>query len=299
MNMQQVPKQLISSEEDVTPFVLAAMQDTRNPRLKEITTALVRHLHAFIREVRPTEEEFEQGLQILNSIGQASNDAHNEAVLYADILGLSTLIDLINNDGMQGETMSALLGPFYRGEAPECGFGDSIVRSDTPGPKLVLKGRVLSTDGAPIAGAMLDVWQASPDGLYENQDAAQADHNLRGKFTTGDDGRYEIVSVKPAGYPIPMDTPAGDLIRAQNRTPMRPAHVHFIVSAPECKTLITQIFSDTDEALRDDVVFGAKTQIAGDLRQQEDGSYVCEYDFILKPGVPTFPEPPIKGKAAV
>ena len=297
MNMHSKPTELISTEADVTPFVLAAMQDTDNTRLKDIVTALVKHLHAFIREVRPTEEEFEHGLQILNSIGQASNDAHNEAVLYADILGLSTLIDLINNDGMQGETMSALLGPFYRGQAPECGFGKSIVRSETPGPELILQGRVTDTDGQPIAGASLDVWQASPDGLYENQDAGQADHNLRGKFTTDAEGRYEIHSVKPAGYPIPMDTPAGDLIRAQNRTPMRPAHVHFIVSAPECKTLITQIFSDTDDALLNDVVFGAKRQIVGELVQREDGSFVCEYDFVLKPGFPTFPEPPIKGKA--
>ena len=296
MNIHAKPVSLISTEDDVTPFVLAAMENTDNARLKEIMTSLVKHLHAFVREVRPTEAEFEHGLQVVNSIGQASNDAHNEAVLYADVLGLSTLIDLINNDGMQGETMSALLGPFYRGAAPDCECGDSIVRCETPGDKLVLKGKVISTDGKPVSGATLDVWQASPDGLYENQDPAQADHNLRGKFTTREDGTYEIVTVKPAGYPIPMDTPTGDLIRAQNRTPMRPAHVHFIVSAPECKTLITQIFSDTDDALLRDVVFGAKKQIAGDLKQLNDGSFVCEYDFVLKPGVPTFPEPPIKGK---
>lgn len=294
--MHNKPIDLISTEADVTPFVLAAMKNTDNARLKEIVTALVKHLHAFIREARPTEEEFEYGLQILNSIGNASNDSHNEAVLYADILGISTLVDLINNNGMQGETMSALLGPFYRGQAPECDFGESIVRSETPGPALILKGRVMHANGDAIVGASLDVWQASPNGLYENQDAGQTDHNLRGKFTTDAEGRYEIHTVKPAGYPIPMDTPAGDLIRAQNRTPMRPAHVHFIVSAPECKTLITQIFSDTDEALVNDVVFGAKRQISGNLVQQGDGSFVCEYDFVLKPGIPTFPEPPIKGK---
>lgn len=294
----QKPTKLISTEDDVTPFVLALMEDTTDPRLKEVVTALTRHLHAFIREVRPTEEEYEKGLEILASIGKACTDSHNEAVLYADVLGLSTLIDLINNDGMQGETMSALLGPFYRGEAPDCAFGDSIVRSESPGEPLVLKGRVLNTDGSPIPGASLVVWQASPEGLYENQDPGQADHNLRGKFTTREDGSYEIVTVKPAGYPIPMDTPTGDLIRAQNRAPFRPAHVHFIVSAPERKTLITQIFADTDEALLNDVVFGAKKQISGDLERQDDGTLVCEYDFILKPGVPTFPTPPIKGKAA-
>ena len=295
MNQHFKPTELISKEEDVTPFVLAAMQDTSDPRLKEIMTSLVRHLHAFLCEARPSEEEFEAGLRVLNSIGQATDDSHNEAVLYADVLGASTLIDLINNDGMQGETMSALLGPFYRGEAPVYENGDSIAHPDTPGVPLTLRGCVRSVEGDPIAGAALDVWQASPDGLYESQDPGQVDYNLRGRFTTDEEGRYLFRSVKPAGYPVPMDTPTGDLLRAQNRTPMRPAHVHFIVSAPGCKSLITQIFSDTDEAMLNDVVFGAKRQIAGEL-VQDDGGFTCTYDFVLKPGEPSFPEPPIKGK---
>ncbi|NKX64682.1 catechol 1,2-dioxygenase [Labrenzia sp. 5N] len=299
---------LISKEEDVTPAVLAAMEATTDPRFKEIITSLVRHLHAFLREVRPTEAEYEKGLQILNAIGQQTDNAHNEAVLICDVLGASTLIDLINNDGMQGETMSALLGPFYRGSAPDCEFGDTIARSTTSGDPLVLKGRVLDVNGEPIAGATLDVWQASPDGLYENQDKDQADFNLRGKFISDENGNYLIRTVKPAGYPVPVHTTTGDLLRAQKRTPMRPAHVHFIVSAPEHKTLITQIFADTDEAMVNDVVFGAKEQIAGDLELRETPSaeypdvavpfYTCTYDFILKPGEPRFPEPPIKGKVS-
>ncbi|ERP86140.1 hypothetical protein Q669_17140 [Labrenzia sp. C1B10] len=299
---------LISKEEDVTPAVLAAMEATSDPRFKEIITSLVRHLHAFLREVRPTEAEYEKGLQILNAIGQQTDNAHNEAVLICDVLGASTLIDLINNDGMQGETMSALLGPFYRGSAPVCEFGDTIARSTTSGDPLVLKGRVLDVNGEPIAGATLDVWQASPDGLYENQDKDQADFNLRGKFVSDENGNYLIRTVKPAGYPVPVHTTTGDLLRAQKRTPMRPAHVHFIVSAPEHKTLITQIFADTDEAMVNDVVFGAKEQIAGDLELRETPSaeypdvaapfYTCTYDFILKPGEPRFPEPPIKGKVS-
>jgi catechol 1,2-dioxygenase len=291
-------RSLIATEDDVTPFVLAAMANTSDARLHTIVTSLVRHLHAFVREVRPTEDEYEAGLRILNSIGQATDDSHNEAVLYCDALGISTLIDLINNDGMQGETMSALLGPFYRGEAPTYDYGESIaLEPDEDGAPLTMEGRVLDVSGAPIAGATLDVWQASPKGMYENQDPDQPNFNLRGKFTTDADGRYKFHSLKPAGYPVPTHTPTGDLLRLQKRSPFRPAHLHFIVSAPEHKTLITQIFADTDEAMLNDVVFGAKKQIAADMIETSDGSFHCTYDFKLKPGVPTFPEPPIKGKA--
>lgn len=298
---------IISREDEVTPKVLNAMQDTDNPRLKEIVFSLTRHLHAFIREVRPTEEEFEFGLDWLARIGQLTNDSHNEAVLVADVFGVSTLIDLINNDGMQGETMSALLGPFYRGESPECAFGESIARSETPGHELYITGTVLELDGTPVSGATLDIWQASPKGLYENQDPDQAEYNLRGLQKTGADGKYFFNSVLPAGYPVPTFGPAGDLLKAQNRHPMRPAHVHFIVSAPKHKTLITQIFTDTDEAMADDVVFGAKRQISGNLVKHTEPHvdfpdahlpfYTCNYDFILKPGMPSFPIPPIKSKA--
>jgi protocatechuate 3,4-dioxygenase beta subunit len=298
---------IISREDQVTPKVLNAMANTGDARLKELMTSLVRHMHAFIREARPTEEEFEAGLRWITRLGQLTDESHNETVLAADILGISTLIDLINNDGMQGETMSALLGPFYRGESPACAFGETIARSDTPGAELYIRGRVLELDGSPVEGATLDIWQASPAGLYENQDPDQADYNLRGVQMTGADGRYEFHSVRPAGYPVPTFGPAGDLLKAQNRTPMRPAHVHFIVSAPGHKTLITQIFTDDDEAMAMDVVFGAKKQICGDLVEHTQPHpdypdaklpfFTCEYDFILKPGVPSFPIPPITGKA--
>lgn len=297
---------LITKEADVTPTVLAAMADTADPRLREIMSALVDHLHRFILETRPTEAEFEYALRWIVEIGQRTNEFHNEVVLAADVLGASTLIDLINNDGMQGETMSALLGPFYRGDAPVCANGDCIARSQTPGAPLFFSGRVTGTDGAPVAGAVLDVWQASPVGLYENQDETQEDCNLRGKFTSEADGRYHFRSVKPAGYPVPTDGPVGVLLRAQNREPMRPAHVHFIVSAPGYKTLITQIFSDTPEALAADVVFGAKQQIVGRFVMHSephpdypDASlpfYTCTYDFKLVPGTSVLPVPPISGK---
>lgn len=299
-------RELISTEAEVMPAVLAAFAQTPNGRLKEIMASAVTHLHRFISETRPTEAEFETALAWISALGHHTDEAHNEVVLAADVLGASTLIDLINNDGMQGETMSALLGPFYRGHAPECANGDCIARSPTPGAALYFSGLVTTVDGTPVEGAKLDVWQASPVGFYENQDPDQQDYNLRGIFHTDRSGRFDFVSVKPAGYPVPTDGPVGDLLRAQRRDPMRPAHIHFIVSAPGHKTLITQIFSDNREALANDVVFGAKQQIVGDFLQHDkpDAEYpgavppffTCRYRFVLKPGTPTFPLPPISGK---
>ncbi len=297
---------LISSESDVTPTVLNAMANTQNARLKHIMTSLVTHLHQFILETRPSEEEFEQGLRWIAALGHHTTESNNEVVLAADVLGASTLIDLINNDGMQGETMSALLGPFYRGQAPQVALGDSIARSLTPGPSLFFRGKVTEVDGTPIGGATLDIWQASPVGLYENQDLEQDDFNLRGKLTTDSSGNYHFVSVKPAGYPIPTDGPVGVLLRAQRRVPMRPAHVHFVVTAPGHKTLITQIFSDDQAALVGDVVFGAKPRIVGDFVEHREPHpdypgatlpfFTCEYDFKLVAGTPTYPVPPISSK---
>ncbi|MCF3643237.1 catechol 1,2-dioxygenase [Rhizobium sp. TRM95111] len=306
MNHIGIGQKLISKVEDVTPVVLRAMAGGSDRRLRDLVTSLVSHLHQFVIETKPTEAEFEYGLRWIAALGHHTNDFNNEVVLAADVLGISTLIDLINNDGMQGETMSALLGPFYRGESPLCASGDCIARSATPGPALHFSGRVVDVDGTPIEGAALDVWQASPVGLYENQDETQEDFNLRGRFRTDAEGRFHFVSVKPAGYPVPTDGPVGDLLRAQKRMPMRPAHIHFIVSAPGHKTLITQIFADSHEALVGDVVFGAKQQIVGDFVRHdatdpaypgaEPPFYTCHYEFRLVEGVSSMPVPPISGK---
>ena len=309
MTKSDVPAySLIETEADVTPAVIAAFEDTTDPRLKAIMASLVTHLHAFLREARPTETEFERALDWIVALGRHTTSSNNEVVLAADVLGLSTLVDIMNNDGGRGETMSALLGPFYRGGAPEYRSGDTIARSDTPGPALFFTGRVSECDGTAIEGASIDVWQASPVGLYENQDAGQDDFNLRGKFTSDSDGRFAFRSVRPAGYPVPTNGPVGDLLRAQDRHPFRPAHVHFIVTAPAHKTLITQVFSDSYEALATDVVFGAKQPIIGDFVEHEERHpehrdvmapwFSCHFDFKLVPGEPTFPVPPISGKAS-
>ncbi len=295
---------VIEDQSEVTPVVLAAMADAPDARLREIMAALVRHLHAFAREVRLTEEEWEVGVEFLNRIGQATHEAHNEGVLTSDALGLSTLVCLLNNgQGGATETAAALLGPFWRMNPPATPNGGSILRSVTPGPALFAQGRVNDPQGRPLAGVAVDVWQSSPVGLYENQDPTQADMNLRGKFTTDEDGRFSFRSVKPAGYPVPTNGPVGDLLRAQRRHPFRPAHLHFLLHKPGFKTLITQVFVDDDEHLDSDVVFGVTRALIGDFRRHEGDApeegvtgpwYSLDYSFVMEPGEAKLPVPPIK-----
>jgi catechol 1,2-dioxygenase len=295
---------IIGDQASVTPAVVAAMARTPNRRLREITSSFVRHMHAFVREVQLTEEEFELGVDFLNRIGQSTNDGHNEAVLLSDVVGLSTLVCLVNN-GRNGatETASALLGPFWRMNSPRTEKGGSIVRSETPGPALFVSCRISDPQGEPLEGVEVDVWQASPIGLYENQDKRQCDMNLRGKFTTDGNGRFSFRSVKPAGYPVPTHGPVGDLLRAQGRHPYRPAHLHFLGFKPGYKTLITQVFVDDDERLGSDVVFGVTRHLIGNFRQGEGTPpspdvkgpwYRLDYEFVMEPGEAKLPKPPIK-----
>jgi protocatechuate 3,4-dioxygenase beta subunit len=295
---------VIEDEASLTGKVLDAMRGAASPRFREVMAALVRHLHAFAREVRLTEEEFDTGIDFLNRIGQATNDAHNEGILFSDAVGFSTLVCLLNN-GRNGatETASALLGPFWRMNSPLTLNGQSIVRSPTPGPALFAECWIRDPQGRPMAGLEVDVWQASPVGLYENQDPDQADMNLRGKFTTDADGRFSFRSVKPAGYPVPTDGPVGELLHAQKRHPYRPAHLHFLAHKPDYKTLITQVFVDDDEHLQSDVVFGVTQHLIGDYRRNDEPRadraadppwYSLEYTFVMEPGIAKLPQPPIK-----
>jgi catechol 1,2-dioxygenase len=200
----------------VTDVVFRAMSHTPNARLREIMESFVRHLHAFARELRLTEAEYDIAIDFLNRIGKATNDAHNEGILFADAVGFSTLVCLLNN-GAHGapQTAAALLGPFWRDNAPLTPNGASIVRSPTPGPVLFVTGHVRDPQDRPIPTVEVDVWHSSPVGLYENQDPNQADMNLRGRFQTREDGVFHFRSVKPAGYPVPTDGPVGDMLRGQ------------------------------------------------------------------------------------
>jgi catechol 1,2-dioxygenase len=295
---------IIEDEASVTDKVLAAMNGATSPRLREVMAALVRHLHAFAREVHLTEEEFETGIDFLNRIGRSTHDAHNEGMLFSDAVGFSTLVCLLNN-GRNGatETESALLGPFWRMNSPHTPNGGSIIRSPTPGPALFAECWVRDPRGQPIPGVEVDVWQASPVGLYENQDPDQADMNLRGKFTTDAQGKFSFKSVKPAGYPVPTDGPVGELLRAQKRHPYRPAHLHFLAYNPNYKTLVTQVFVDDDEHLQSDVVFGVTQDLIGDYRRHQEPRadhaadapwYSLQCTFVMEPGTAKLPTPPIK-----
>jgi catechol 1,2-dioxygenase len=270
--------------------------------------SLVKHLHGFVRDVRLTEAEFREAAAIVAALGQQSNDTHNEVVLIAGSLGVSSLVCLLNN-GDQGntETAQSLLGPFWRLNSPRVENGGSIVRSDTPGAALFVTARVVDPAGHPIAGAEVDIWHASPVGLYENQDPEQAEMNLRGKFTTDADGHISFRSIKPAGYPIPIDGPTGDLLRAQGRHNMRPAHLHFLAAKDGFKTLISQIYVQDDKFLETDVQFGVTRRLVGNYVRHENEKppapdvngpwYSLDYNFVMEPGATKLPRPPITGKA--
>ncbi|HZT26968.1 MAG TPA: dioxygenase [Pseudolabrys sp.] len=295
---------IIRTQEDVTPAVIDAYKDIEDPRLREIIASLVKHLHAFAREVHLTEEEFQKGTEILARLGQMTTEKHNEVVLMSGSLGFSTLICLLNNGNKgQTETTANLLGPFWRMNSPRTENDGSIVRSPTPGPALFVRCWVKDQDGTPIEGAEVDVWHSSPEGFYEQQDPKQAPMNLRGKFTTGKDGYFGFRSVKPAGYPIPVDGPVGDLVRAGKRHNFRPAHLHFLIFKDGFKTLISQIYVNDDEKLDSDVQFGVTRALIGDYVRHSgrapapdvDGEwYSLDQTFVMEPGKAKLPKPPIQ-----
>jgi hydroxyquinol 1,2-dioxygenase len=283
------------TEQNITDAVLE-LTKADNPRIQQIMMSLVKHLHAFIRDIEPTEAEWMAAIQFLTRTGQKCDDKRQEFILLSDTLGASILVDAINHRMPEGVTESTVFGPFYRDGAAVLAHGTSIAR----GPELekgeltVVRGRVTDPNGQPIPGAILDIWQASPDGLYDSQDPDQPEMNLRGKFMTDEKGEYWFKTVKPAAYPIPYDGPVGDLLRAIGRHPMRPAHIHYLISAPGYETLITHVFPEGDEYLESDAVFGVKDSLVTDFVKNQSAESAAQYgakapfyevsfDFGLKP----------------
>jgi protocatechuate 3,4-dioxygenase beta subunit len=285
---------IIETQEDVTRAVLGEMHRTPDARTKEVLSLLVTHLHAFVREAKLSEKEFQEAIGYINAIGKHTTPSHNEAMLLAGALGVSNLVSLLNNTQ---PTQANNLGPFWREGAPRLENGASLLRSPTPGAHLAFKGYVKDLEGRPVAGAEVDVWHSSTVGLYENQDPSQAEMNLRGVFLTDAAGSFSFRSVKPAGYPVPTDGPAGALLRAQKRHNMRPAHLHFLIYKPGFKTIASQVYVQDDPYLETDSQFGVTRALIGDYRKGADGSYALEFTFVVEPGEARRPRPPISAKA--
>jgi protocatechuate 3,4-dioxygenase beta subunit len=299
---------IIENQAMVTDAVVEAVNRTEDPRLREILLALVRHLHGFVREVRMTEREFQDAVRIVAALGQKTTASHNEVVLMAGSLGVSALVCLLNNgDHGETETQANMLGPFWRDDQPPSASGDTLVRSPTPGAGLLVHVAIEDGKGRAVADAEIDVWHSSPEGLYENQDPAQAEMNLRGRFVSDETGRFHFRSVKPAGYPIPIDGPVGELVKATRRHHYRPAHLHFMIYKPGFKTLISQVYTPDDEHIDSDVQFGVTRALIGNYIRHDEPSpefglaapwYSLDQRFVLEPGEARRPVAPIRGKAA-
>jgi catechol 1,2-dioxygenase len=296
---------IIERQQDVTVAATAVMERTSDPRLREIMVSLVKHLHGFVRDVSLTEAEFREAAAVVAELGQRTTDTHNETILMAGSLGVSSLVCLLNNgDHGNTETAQSLLGPFWRLHSPKVENGGSIVRSDTPGPALFVNARVVDRAGDPIFGAEVDIWHASPVGLYENQDPEQAEMNLRGKFTTDADGYFGFRSVMMVGYPIPTDGVVGRLLKQQGRHPYRPAHLHALIFKPGFKVLISQVYDPADPHIDSDVQFGVTQALIGNFVRHEEPHptepdvgapwYALDHVYKMEPGDAVLPRPPIR-----
>jgi hydroxyquinol 1,2-dioxygenase len=284
-----------TTEDDITAAVLRRLESTPDARLREIMLALVRHVHAFVKDVNLTEREWLTAIQFLTETGRICDEKRQEFILLSDTLGVSMVVDLINHRKPDGATESTVFGPFHRSGAPEMPPGGNIAAHDAGGTPAIVSGRVLALNGDAIAGARLDVWQADSSGRYDSQYPGSDELHLRGLFRTDRDGRYVIRTVRPVYYAIPSDGPVGRMLRATNRHPWRPAHVHFVVSADGYEPVTTHVFDDTDPYLETDTVFAVKESlirrfVRHDARDEaserfalEPPFYTIDFDFVLKP----------------
>jgi len=259
------------NEETLTAEVVARLKKTKNPRLREIMTAAVRHLHAFAREVKLTEEEWIEGIKFLTAVGQKCDGKRQEFILLSDVLGVSMMVVALNHKTAPGATEATVLGPFFAHGAKEFGYGADLRQGATmKGEDVWVSGRVLSVDGKPIPNAALDIWQAKADGIYDLQ--TEGEFELRGRVTANAKGEYAFASYKPKFYSIPVDGPVGELVRATGNHHMRPAHMHAIVSAPGYQQVITHVFVEGDPYLDGDAVFAVKDSLVGKYKKVNDAA---------------------------
>jgi catechol 1,2-dioxygenase len=282
------------TEANSAEVVISRNAQAQDARLAEVMAVLIRHLHAAVKEIEPTEAEWFEAIKFLTATGHMCNDWRQEFILLSDVTGVSMLVDAINNRKPSGASESTVLGPFHVADAPELPMGADICL-DQKGAPMLVRGTIRSTSGAALAGAKIDVWQANDEGFYDvQQKGIQPDFNLRGVFRTGADGRYWFKGVKPKFYPIPDDGPVGKLLRALGRHPYRPAHLHYILEAPGHDRLTTHIFDPDDPYIGSDAVFGVKESLLAKFDLIEDQAaiaaagfdrpfYLVEHDFILSP----------------
>ena len=267
------------SEETATDAVVQSFAATPDDRLREVMASLTRHLHRFVRDVEPTLDEWGAAIAFLTAVGQMSDERRQEFILLSDVLGVSMLVDAINNRLPVGATESTVLGPFHVVDSPARELGDDIA-ADPDAPRCLVRGRVLDLDGAPVPGALVDVWQADDQGQYDVQKSDGPDLDLRGLFTTDDEGRFWFRTIVPAHYPIPDDGPVGALLRATGRHPYRPAHIHLIAGAEGHQPVTTHVFIEGSPYLDDDTVFGVKQSLVRPVTEV-DGEATLEVDLTL------------------
>jgi hydroxyquinol 1,2-dioxygenase len=280
------------TEQSLTEAVIERISAAPDPRLRDVMGAMVRHQHAFVREVRPTQEEWAAGIEFLTRTGQKCDDKRQEFILLSDTLGVSMLVDFLNYGRHARATESTVTGPFYVQGAPEVPLGASIAKPGTPGRPALVSGSVKDAQGKPLGGALLEVWQAGDDGFYDVQQSAGT--NLRAKLRAGADGKFWFRSVVPLSYPVPTDGPVGRMLKATGRHPMRPGHLHFMISAPGHRKLVTHLFTSGDEYLDSDAVFGVKESLIVDYEKVDSKEeakrngidspfWRVHYDFVLVP----------------
>ena len=272
------------TEANLTREVIRRLEGTPDPRLKTVMGKLVKHLHAFVRDADPTWEEWMAGIEFLTRSGQMCDDKRQEFILMSDTLGVSMLVDFINYGRAGKATESTVLGPFFVEGAPQMPLGANIAKPGTPGEPCVVNCSVKGAKGEPIAGALIDVWEAGGDGFYDVQKPEGT--NLRARFRADAQGRFHFRCVKPSSYPVPHDGPVGKMLVATGRHPMRPGHLHFMFQAPGYEKLVTHLFVKGDKYLDTDAVFGVKESLIVNFRKNAAGEAECKYDFVLKPAAP-------------
>ncbi len=258
------------TKDNLTEVFNGYMGPEINPRLREVMSSLVQHLHAFAKDVNLTHAEWETGIDFLERAGEISDKERHEFVLLSDVLGLSSLVDMINSKP-EG-TSSSVLGPFHISGSPPLAFGGDM-KGKFGGPVLLAQGMIKDVDGNPIEGAALDIWQTAPNGLYSSQDPEQDTYSFHGIQTTGADGRYGFTTVRPVEYTVPTDGPVGDILNACGRHPWRPSHLHFIVKAPGYRNLVTEVFPEDDPYLDQDTVFGVREDLVMRYQNMSAGTF--------------------------